>query len=201
MRNRRPGNSGENTKPNKPRLALIGFRGVGKSAIARRLAEAWEIPALSLDEKIESNAGMKIDEIVRLHGWEHFRDLEFEALQSAALADQLLMDCGGGVVEEANGLRSERKLAILQQKFFCIYISMNEERMLARLKNLAQNPSRPALTPSDTPEKLIEVFRRREPLYLEVAHAVVDVSDTNVLESAGRIVKMFVSTKQKDLRR
>jgi len=177
--------------PSKPRLALIGFRGVGKSAIARRLAEFWKIPLLSLDDQIERNAGMKIDQIVQQQGWPAFRDLEFAALQNAAASERLLLDCGGGIVEEADGSRSERKLALLRERFFCIYIAVSEEKMRYRLANLARNASRPDLNGADSPEKLLEVFRRREPLYLDLAHTVVDVSDTNIGESALRITQMF----------
>jgi shikimate kinase len=177
--------------PSKPRLALIGFRGVGKSAIARRLAEIWNIPMLSLDDQIERNAGMKIDQIVQTQGWPAFRDLEYAALQSAAASERLLLDCGGGIVEEADGLRSERKIALLRERFFCIYISVSEEKMRYRLSSLARNASRPDLTGADSPDKLLEVFRRREPLYLELAHTMVDVSDTNIGESALRITQMF----------
>ncbi len=177
--------------PSKPRLALIGFRGVGKSAIARRLAEFWNIPLLSLDEQIERDAGMKIDQIVQQQGWPGFRNLEFAALQNAAASERLLLDCGGGIVEEADGSRSERKLALLRERFFCIYIAVSEEKMRYRLATLARNASRPDLSGADSPEKLLEVFRRREPLYLEIAHTVVDVSDTNIGESALRITQMF----------
>jgi shikimate kinase len=177
--------------PTRPRLALIGFRGVGKSAIARRLAEYWQIPLISLDEQIERNAGSRIDEIVKQQGWSAFRDLEFTALQQAATADRLLLDCGGGIVEEADGQRSDRKIQLLRERFFCIYISVGEEKMKYRLASLARNASRPDLNGADTPEALMQVFRRREPLYLELAHTVVDVSDTNISESALRITQMF----------
>jgi len=63
--------------------------------------------------------------------------------------------------------------------------------MLNRLKNLARNASRPDLSPSDSPENLMQVFKRREPLYLDIAHTVVDISDTNVTESAFRITQML----------
>lgn len=175
----------------KPRIALIGFRGVGKSAIARRLCEIWRVPLLSLDERIEQNVGMRIEEIVKVHGWSHFRDLEHAALSEAAKLDRVLLDCGGGIVEEVGDLASERKLKILSENFFCIYISVSEEKLLYRLQNLARNASRPDLPSADTPEALLAVFRRREPLYLRVAHAVVDVSDTNVTESASRITQLF----------
>lgn len=177
--------------PTRPRLALIGFRGVGKSAIARRLAEYWQMPLISLDEQIERNAGSRIEDIVKQQGWPAFRDLEYAALEQAAANDRLLLDCGGGIVEEANGERSERKIRLLRERFFCIYISVSEEKMKYRLTSLARNASRPDLSGADSPDSLLEVFRRREPLYLELAHMVVDVSDTNITESAMRITQMF----------
>lgn len=134
---------------------------------------------------------MKIDQIVQQQGWPGFRNLEFAALQNAAASERLLLDCGGGIVEEADGSRSERKLALLRERFFCIYIAVSEEKMRYRLATLARNASRPDLSGADSPEKLLEVFRRREPLYLEIAHTVVDVSDTNIGESALRITQMF----------
>lgn len=177
--------------PRKPRIALVGFRGVGKSAIARRLAEYWNMPLISLDEKIERDEGQRIEEIVRQHGWQYFRDKEWAHLAEAAKSDKLLLDCGGGIVEEADGVPSERKMRILKENFFCIYIAVNEEKMLYRLKNLARNASRPDLSASDSPENLMQVFKRREPLYLDIAHTVVDISDTNVTESAFRITQML----------
>jgi shikimate kinase len=177
--------------PKKKRIALIGFRGVGKSAIARRLAEYWEMPLLSLDEKIERDEGIRIDEIVKQHGWQYFRDREWASLAAAANTERLLLDCGGGIVEEAEGLRSDRKMQILKDNFFCIYISVNEDRLMYRLQNLNRNASRPDLSPGDSPQNLLQVFKRREPLYLEIAHTVVDISDTNVNESAFRITQMF----------
>lgn len=179
------------SKPKHRRIALIGFRGVGKSAIGRRLSEFWQMPLIALDEHVEKNAGKRIEQIVKDSGWQHFRDLEYAALQQASTMDEVLLDCGGGIVEEADGSRSDRKIQLLRQNFFCVYISASEEKLIHRLRALARNASRPDLTGADSPEALIQIFRRREPWYLELAHAVVDVSDTNVTESAFRITQMF----------
>lgn len=187
----RPRHELRKTQPPKPRIALIGFRGVGKSAIARRLCEYWDIPLISLDEHIERAEGIRIQEIVNRHGWQYFRDLEFSHLAEAAKAERVLLDCGGGIVEEAEGQKSERKMQVLRENFFCIYVSVSEEKLLHRLQSLAKNASRPDLSVKDSPQGLIEVFKRREPWYLEIAHTVVDVSDTNVAESAFRITQMF----------
>jgi shikimate kinase len=190
-RRRKKSPANPRSAPSKPRIALIGFRGVGKSAIGRRLAEIWGLPLLSLDEQIEKQAGARIEDIVHSAGWQRFRDLEYAELERAANLEKVLLDCGGGIVEEADGSRSERKLKLLRENFFCIYICVSEEKLLSRLKNLARSASRPALSAADTPESLIKVFRRREPLYLELAHTVVDISDTNVAESAFRITQML----------
>lgn len=187
----RPRGAVMRTHPPKPRIALIGFRGVGKSAIARRLCEYWEMPLLSLDEHIERAEGARIQDIVSRHGWQHFRDQEYAHLAEAAQAERILLDCGGGIVEEADGIKSERKMQLLHNNFFCIYISVSEERLLQRLQTLAKNASRPDLSSNDSPAALLDIFRRREPWYLEIAHTVVDVSDTNVSESAFRITQMF----------
>lgn len=189
-RHRKKGTKSQGISP-KPRIALIGFRGIGKSAIARRLCEVWHVPLVSLDDEIERRAGMRIEEIVRINGWQHFRDLEYEELKRVAAQEKVLLDCGGGVVEEADGIRSERKMALLKENFFCVYIAASEEKLLQRLKTITRSASRPDLSGKDSPKSLLEVFRRREPLYLELAHAVVDVSDTNVAESAARITQLF----------
>lgn len=178
-------------QPKKPRIALIGFRGIGKSAIARRLNEIWHIPLVSLDEKIEAQEGKRIDALVTERGWSAFRDLEFDALKEVSQMERVLLDCGGGIVEEADGLRSARKLELLKANFFCVYIASNEEKMRLRLERLQQNSSRPSLSQNETIDSLMEVFRRREPLYLEIASSVVDVSDTNISESAERIIQLF----------
>ncbi|HRP70487.1 MAG TPA: shikimate kinase, partial [Turneriella sp.] len=111
--------------------------------------------------------------------------------EEASKSEKLLLDCGGGIVEEADGLRSERKIKLLKENFFCIYISLSEEKLLHRLENLAHNASRPRFSNTDSPQSLLAVFKRREPLYLETAHAVVDISDTNIQESALRITQLF----------
>lgn len=187
----RPRGELRKTAPPKSRIALIGFRGVGKSAIGRRLCEYWDIPLLSLDEHIERSEKARIQDIVSTNGWQYFRDLEYNHLAEAARADRLLLDCGGGVVEEAEGQKSERKMKLLRENFFCIYISVSEEKLMHRLQSLARNASRPDLSANDSPQGLLEVFKRREPWYLELAHTVVDVSDTNIAESAFRITQMF----------
>lgn len=49
-------------------ILLIGFMGVGKSSVARRLSRQLEIPEADTDHLIEEREGMSISEIFEKKG-------------------------------------------------------------------------------------------------------------------------------------
>ena len=75
---------------------LIGMPGAGKSSVGRVLADMLELPFLDLDREIERTAGCSVPEIFRHHGEERFRELEADALASAAAGPPAVVSCGGG---------------------------------------------------------------------------------------------------------
>jgi shikimate kinase len=77
-------------------IVLIGYRGTGKSTVARLLASRLERELVSTDAEIVKRAQRTIPEIVAQDGWEHFRDLESEICREIAGRDQLIIDTGGG---------------------------------------------------------------------------------------------------------
>src|SRR3989338_1892140 len=56
----------------KMNLVLIGYRGTGKSSVAKLIAEKMHAKLISTDELIVKKAGMSIPKIVERKGWEHF---------------------------------------------------------------------------------------------------------------------------------
>lgn len=60
---------------------LVGFMGSGKSWLARRISEREGIPRYDLDEEIETERGMSITDIFRIHGEQGFRVKEREVLE------------------------------------------------------------------------------------------------------------------------
>ena len=85
-------------------LILVGYRGTGKSTVARKLAVALAIPAVSLDDELVRRARMSIPEIVAAKGWEHFRDLEQALVAELTKTTGCILDCGGGVIERSVNL-------------------------------------------------------------------------------------------------
>ena len=88
-------------------LALVGYRGTGKSTVGRILAERLDRPFLDADLEIEARAGRSIAAIFADEGEPVFRDWEERTL--AELIDEFptaVLATGGGVVlREANRRR------------------------------------------------------------------------------------------------
>lgn len=190
-------------RPPPPALVLIGGRGCGKSALCRSIAAADPRFTLhSLDDMIVRDAGAAIPAIVDERGWHHFRDLEFEACETAArLAadathheDWTLIDAGGGVIVDldaaGNEIFSKRKIDALRggrareadaarrrRRNVIVYIKRDVSYLLNRTSGDANRPSL-----SET-HSFATVMRRREPWYFDAADYVVDATG-GAVESA-----------------
>jgi shikimate kinase len=164
-------------------LVLIGYRGTGKSAVARRLADLLRRPVVSLDDEIVRRAGLAIPDIVAAHGWGHFRDLEEAVCRDVGAADELVIDCGGGVVErEANGVA-------LRARGRVFWLRATPATIVGRIGG---DKSRPSLTGTKSfTEEVAEVLQRRTPLYERIAHASIDTDGRAPDDLAADIARRF----------
>ena len=164
-------------------LVLIGYRGTGKSAIARKLAVLLDRHVVSLDQEIISLAGIPIPNIVAAHGWSHFRDLEEKVCREFGAQDGLIIDCGGGVVEREanfNSLRAGGKVCWLRATPTTI------------VGRIGGDSARPSLTGNKSfTEEVEEVLGRRMPLYERLAHAVLDTDGRSLDDLAATIARRF----------
>lgn len=164
-------------------IVLVGYRGSGKSTVARLLAAELNRPSVSLDERIVERAGRSIPDIVAAHGWDHFRELESRAVLEVAEQDGLILDTGGGVI-----LRQEN-VARLRRNGWVVWLTAPPEVLAERIRG---DDQRPALTAGRTfLEEVHEVLREREPLYRAAANARVDVSEISPAEVCARIRELL----------
>ena len=87
-------------------LSLIGYRGTGKTTLARLLARQLVWEWVDADVEIELRAGKSIASIFVDDGEPKFRDLEGQVIVELAGRDRLVIATGGGVV-----LREENRAA------------------------------------------------------------------------------------------
>jgi shikimate kinase len=160
-------------------LVLVGYRGTGKSAIARKLGGLLAMPMVSLDDEIVREAGKPIPDIVASAGWAYFRDLEERMCREFGAKQGIILDCGGGVVErEANFLS-------LRAGGYVVWLRATPATIVARIGG---DSSRPSLTGHKSfTEEVEEVLARREPLYRRLAQVCID-TDGRPLDELAMVV-------------
>jgi shikimate kinase len=148
-------------------IALVGFRGSGKSVLGARLAAELRRPFFDLDREIELAQGRTIGALFRDDGEPAFRELEAETLAGVVARPGIVLAPGGGAI-----LRPDSR-ALLRERSFCVYLDVAEAEILARL---GDGGGRPRLTRLPFDDEVRTVSRQRRPLYLECADAVVEVA-------------------------
>lgn len=163
-------------------VVLIGYRGTGKSAVAKLVGEALGRDVVSLDSELVRRAGCSIPALVAAHGWEGFRDREAALVAELATHDGLVLDCGGGVVERAENS------APLRRRGRVIWLRASPATIVRRI---AHDTERPSLTGAKSfTDEIVEVLARRTPLYATLSHDAVDTDELDVPTVAARVVEL-----------
>jgi shikimate kinase len=150
-------------------IVLIGYRGTGKSVVGHLLARKLNRETISMDAEIVKKAGMSIPEFVEQNGWPKFRDLETEVAQELAERDNIIVDCGGGVIERPENIPALRTNGVI------FWLQASADVVVSRIVG---GTERPALTEGKTfTEEVEEVLDRRTPLYSEAAQHIINTDD------------------------
>jgi len=156
-------------------IVLIGYRGSGKSTVGRRLAARLRMRFVDVDDLIEERQGVPISDIVKSHGWGHFRKLERSTIEEISKEDQLIIAPGGGAVLDTDNVKA------LRNKGFILWLKADKQTLLKRLnQDPGTNRRRPTLTGKGTSEELKEVMSLREPIYEQVSEIQIDTSMIDV---------------------
>ncbi|TWT39762.1 shikimate kinase [Blastopirellula retiformator] len=167
-------------------LALVGFRGVGKSHVARLLAERLDWPAIDADVELQRRAQRTIAEIFAADGEQAFRDLETDLLLDLTQHDRQILALGGGAI-----LRPENRQAI-RERCFTVWLTADAETIFSRISaDDATAAQRPGLTDKSPQDEIQHLLELRDPLYREAADAIVDTQARTPVEAADAIYQLF----------
>lgn len=149
--------------------------GVGKSAVARRVAADLDLECIDLDAEISAmRGGQSVGSIFDEIGEDEFRILETEVLTEALDRTRpAVIATGGGIVER------NRNVDLLRRSAFVVWLTAPDDVIAARLR--ASSVRRPLLD-GDLEGNLRRLRIRREPIYRELADVAVDMGDADVDE-------------------
>lgn len=140
------------------RIALIGLRGAGKSALGRRLANDLGYPFIELSREIEQFAGCSIIEIHNLYGTNAYRRYERRALEEAIqIYPEVVIATPGGLVSDSANFN------LLLEHCTTVWLQASPEDHLSRVA--AQGDMRPMAASREALEDLKRILEGRAAFY------------------------------------
>ena len=151
------------------RIALIGLRGAGKSALGRMLAEDLGFPFVELSREIEKFAGCSVAEIQSLYGMNAYRRYERRALEEAIqIYPEAVIATPGGLVSDPATFNQ------LLSHCTTVWLYADPEDHMRRV--LAQGDLRPMAANKEAMEDLKSILSGRAAFYSK-AELRLDTSD------------------------
>ena len=166
------------------RIVLIGFKGCGKTATGRTLADNLQVPFVDLDAEIEKHYAQQhgqkktFRDIYRELGEADFRKLERHLMQGLEGKSDMVCSLGGGTVIDEENRRMAGQLGRL------IFIQVEPDQLYERI----MSEGIPAFFDPDNPrESLEKLYAERLPVYRKCAVRTVDTTGLNIEQSAKKI--------------
>lgn len=161
-------------------IVLIGFMGVGKTLVSKKLAQALSRERVSMDEVLEAREQRSISDIFSELGEPYFRMIEAEIVAELASRMDLVIDCGGGVVLNESNISNLRRSGTL------FYLKASPRVIYKRIKD---EGGRPILDVPQPFGKITELLTQRDPLYRQ-ANYTIDVDDLSVDDIVREIIAL-----------
>jgi shikimate kinase len=166
-------------------LFLIGYRGSGKSTVARHLARLWGCVAADSDDAIEEASGRSIRELFE-ESESAFRELERRIVALMCVGGPMVASLGGGAILDPT------TRARLREAGHVVWLTATPEVLAERLKADESSASRrPGLTPLGLVEEIEGVLAERTPLYRESADVEIDTVGKEPEEIAEEIARWW----------
>jgi len=175
----------------KTNIALIGFMGVGKTAVGKVLAEKLGMSFIELDLLIEQKAGKSIPEIFQQEGEIAFRELEMRVTEEVASKKKAVIACGGGIVLNKINIDWLRKSARM------VYLTASPGVILKRVAN--EEGQRPLLEVDNPTLAIREMLSFRKPFYERAADIIIDTSKLDIDAVAEQIISKLKDDESFDL--
>ena len=158
------------------KIALIGLRGAGKSALGQWLAHELGYPFIELSREIEQLAGCSTAEIQALYGQNAYRRYERRALEEAiATHPKSVIATPGGLVTDPGSFN------LLLERCTTVWLQADPEDHMKRV--VAQGDMRPVAASREAMADLRNILKGRSAFY---SKADLHLSTSGINEETAR---------------
>jgi shikimate kinase len=168
--------------PSDAPIFLIGYRGTGKTSVARELAGRLDFHCVDADDLVEEMTGKTIAAIFSNEGEAGFRQWEARVVSALSRKRRTIVALGGGAV-----LREDNRRVICGAGPV-VWLTASVDTILERLAADSTTASRrPNLTADGGRAEIEKVLAIRTPYYHQCATLVVDTEGKTSAEVAEEI--------------
>lgn len=163
-------------------IALIGYRGTGKTTVAQLLARRLGWDWVDADVEVELRAGKSIAAIFTDEGEPTFRDLEAQVVAELCGRERCVLALGGGAI-----LRETNRPVIATCQAV-VWLRASAEVLAERItQDTTTAARRPNLTNHGGRTEIEALLAQREPFYRGCATLEVDTESKEPAEIADEI--------------
>lgn len=161
-------------------IVLIGFMGVGKTSIGKRVAAKLQIEFFDTDEAIRRCEKMPVYELLQKKGAKYFEGAQRFAVSTLAQNEGCLISTGGDTVIDPFNLSALQKNGVL------IWLRASAETIY---KNTRHSVSRRPELAKATPKDIEAMIEKRLPFY-EQADITISVDHNDMDQVVDEIIKL-----------
>ena len=163
----------------KGNIFLVGMMGAGKTTLGRALAQRLGLEFVDTDRMLVDRTGVPVATIFEFEGEAGFRRRECALIAELVTRDGLVVATGGGVV------LSDENRRLMREHGTVVYLRARLESLWQRTRH---DTARPLLATPDPRATLADLLGKRDPLYREAAHIVVDTGAQSASSLVSKVV-------------
>jgi len=177
--------TGEHDSQPRKTIALIGYRGSGKTTIGRAIAAQLSCSVVDTDHRVVERVGKSIAAIFTDESEAAFRAYESQAIQDALDERPGILSVGGGAVLDPQNVR------LLRKRCYVVWLTATSDVLWERISaDESTSSSRPALSNESGLDEVKKVLATREVAYRSTAHAMVDTVNRQPEQIAMEIIAL-----------
>ena len=165
----------------KKNLVLLGMMAVGKSTLAKIVAEKLSLQFIDTDKNVENNNAMKIKDIFEKRGEKFFRTEEEREVLKSLKMENCIIALGGGAF-----LNNKIRDNVLKNSI-SIWLDADIKTLEKRLK---WNDKRPLLKKNNNYKMIKKIYQERKKIY-KLANHKMRCDKMNKSELAKKIILLY----------